>query len=425
MPKISYTTLGCKLNFSESATIVRQFIEKGYELVSYGEQSDITIINTCTVTAQAERKSKFATKKAKKISPNGKIIVIGCAAQLRPENFKQIEGVDLVLGAKDKFNIIEILKAENEQKIYSCEIETVEKFDNAYSINERTRSFLKIQDGCDYVCTYCTIPKARGKSRNTSIENIISEAKIIANQGIKEIVLTGVNIGDFGHSSDETFFGLLKELDKVEGINRYRISSIEPNLLTDEIIEFVSKSEKFMPHFHIPLQSGSDNVLKLMKRRYNTSKFSNRILKANETIADTFFGIDIIVGFPGETEENFQETYNLLNSLPVSFLHLFPYSDRPGTPASEIKEKVPSEWKKIREEKLKKLSDIKHKEFYEKYIGTTRNVLFETNIKTGRIAGYTDNYIRVSVKSDEKLRNTIKKVKLQKIVGKEIWGELL
>lgn len=425
MPKISYTTLGCKLNFSESATIVRQFIEKGYDLVSYGEQSDITIINTCSVTAQAERKSKFATKKAKKISPDGKIIVIGCAAQLRPENFKQIEGVDLVLGVNDKFNIIEILKADKEQKIYSCEIETVERFDNAYSISERTRSFLKIQDGCDYVCTYCTIPKARGKSRNASIENIISEAKIIANQGIKEIILTGVNIGDFGHSTGESFFELLKELDKVEGISRYRISSIEPNLLTDEIIEFVSKSKKFMPHFHIPLQSGSDDILKLMKRRYNTSKFSNRILKANEKIADTFFGIDVIVGFPGETEENFQETYNLLNSLPVSFLHLFPYSDRPETPASEIKEKVPSEWKKIREEKLKELSDQKHRDFYQKYLGTTRKVLFETNTKTGRIAGYTDNYIRVSVKSEQKLQNTIREVILQKIVGEEIWGELL
>ncbi len=426
MSKIAYTTLGCKLNFSESATIVREFVEKGYEIVPYGQEADITIINTCTVTAQAERKSRFAVKKATKISPKGKIVVIGCAAQLRPENFAGIQGVDLVLGANDKFKVIDLLKNENEQqKIYSCDINSVRVFDKAFSINERTRSFLKIQDGCDYRCTYCTIPKARGKSRNAPIKDIVSEAKIIAESRVKEIILTGVNIGDFGKSTGENFLDLIKELDKVQGIERYRISSIEPNLLTDEILEFIADySDKFMPHFHIPLQSGSDNVLKLMKRRYNTQKFRDRILKAKELIPDTFFGIDVIVGFPGETEENFHETYELLESLPVSYLHLFPYSDRPGTFSANIKHKVPSEWKTIREQKLRLLSDKKHRQFYENYLGSTRKVLFEGKTKNGRIAGYTDNYIRVSVQSDKNLTNKIKSVKLVKIAGEEIIGEL-
>ncbi|MEA3451256.1 MAG: tRNA (N(6)-L-threonylcarbamoyladenosine(37)-C(2))-methylthiotransferase MtaB, partial [Bacteroidota bacterium] len=337
MPKIAYTTLGCKLNFSESTSIARKFVDEGFDIVKYGENADITIINTCTVTAQAERKSKLAVKKAKKISPEGKIVVVGCAAQLRPDKFAKIEGVNLVLGTKDKFNALELLKNEQKPKIYSCDIDSVNNFDNAFSINERTRSFLKIQDGCDYVCTYCTIPKARGKSRNASIINIIKDAKTIAANGIKEIILTGVNIGDFGKSTKETFFDLLKELDKIEGVERYRISSIEPNLLTDEIIDFVAKSDKFMPHFHIPLQSGSNDVLSLMKRRYNAQKFVERIKKAKEANSDTFFGIDVIVGFPGETQENFEQTFALLESLPISYLHLFPYSDRPGTISNEIK----------------------------------------------------------------------------------------
>ena len=425
MSKIAYTTLGCKLNFSESAAIIRQFVEKGYEIVPYGQEADITIINTCAVTAQAERKSKLAVKKASKISADGKIVVIGCAAQLRPENFAQIQGVDLILGAKDKFNAIELLKTHNEQKIYSCDIDSLEGFDNAFSVNERTRSFLKIQDGCDYACSYCTIPKARGKSRNAPIKDIVSEAKIIAQSGVKEIILTGVNIGDFGKSTDETFFELIKELDKVQPIERFRISSIEPNLLTDQILEFIANhSQKFMPHFHIPLQSGSDKVLKLMKRRYNTEKFKNRILKAKKMIPDVFLGIDVIVGFPGEREIDFQNTYNLLESLPISYLHLFPYSDREGTVSADIKHKVPSEWKKIREHKLKALSDKKHKEFCEKYLGSTRKVLFEGKTKNNRIAGYTDNYIRVSLENNQILPNSIHEVKLLEIVDDEIWGEL-
>jgi len=422
--KISYTTLGCKLNFSESATIVRQFIDVGYELAPYGQPADITIINTCTVTAQAERKSKFAVKKAKKVSPAGKIVVIGTAAQLRPENFAKIDGVDMVVGANEKFNIFKLLENPTNKTIYACDIATVNRFDNAYSINERTRSFLKIQDGCDYPCTYCTIPKARGKSRNAKISEIITEAEIIASQGVKEIILTGVNIGDFGKSTNETFFDLIKQLDKVEGIERYRISSIEPNLLTNEIIEFTAQSQKFMPHFHIPLQSGADNVLKLMKRRYNTKQFAERINKVYSAMPDVFFGIDLIVGFPGDPDDDFKNTYNLLKSLPISYLHLFPYSDRPGTPASKIFPKVPSERIKERENKLKQLSDEKHKNFYKKFIGTSRKVLFEKKQKNGLMFGYSDNYLRVAVEQQEKYLNQILSVKLVDYKGDFFIGKV-
>ncbi|MBN2890707.1 MAG: tRNA (N(6)-L-threonylcarbamoyladenosine(37)-C(2))-methylthiotransferase MtaB [Bacteroidales bacterium] len=421
MPTISVTTLGCKLNFSESATIIRNFIEKEkYTLVAFGQKADVTIINSCTVTAQAEKKSRNAVKKANKVSPEGKIIVIGCAAQLRPESFEKIEGVDLVLGTEQKFNVFDLLKQKTEQKTYNCDINSVLEFDGAYSVAERTRSFIKIQDGCDYKCTYCTIPQARGKSRNASISEIIEETKIIAEKGVKEIVLTGVNIGDFGRSTNENFFELVKELEKVTGIERYRISSIEPNLLTDEIIDFVAKSKKFMPHFHIPLQSGSDDILKLMKRRYNTEIFKQRILKIIELIPNTFFGIDVIVGFPGETEKHFEETYNLLKSLPISYLHIFPYSDRPGTIATEIKEKIPSEWIKEREKKLEELSKQKHNDFYKKYLNTSQKVLFEAGNKNGFISGFTENYIQVEVKYDKELENSIKQVKLNSFNGKTI-----
>lgn len=426
MPTISVTTLGCKLNFSESTSIVRNFTENGnYKVIPFGKTADITVINTCSVTSQAERKSRYAVKKASKVSPDGKIVVIGCSAQLRPEVFEKLEGVDLVLGTKEKFNVLDLLKLNTEPKTYSCDIDSVDNFDIAYSMSERTRSFLKIQDGCDYHCTYCTIPKARGKSRNGTISDIIAEANIIAKQGTKEIVLTGVNIGDFGKSTNQNFLQLIKELDKVEGIERYRISSIEPNLLTTEVIEFVAKSIKFMPHFHIPLQSGSDNVLKLMKRRYNTNLFKEKILKAKELIPNVFFGIDVIVGFPGETEENFNETYSLLESLPTSFLHIFPYSDRPGTISTEMKNKVPSEWIKKREQKLQKLSNKKHSEFYNNYLGTTQKVLFESKTKNNKITGFTNNYIRVEVDYKNKLENTIQNVKLIKIDSDTVIGKII
>jgi len=409
MPKISHTTLGCKLNFAETASIVREFINEGYETVKFGENADLTIINSCTVTAQAERKSVYAAKKAAKTSPNGKIIIIGCAAQINPERFAKLPQVELVLGAKDKFKAFDLIKSST-KTVFPCEIYEVDNFDIAYSTTERTRSFLKIQDGCDYPCTYCTIPKARGKSRNSSINSIINEAKKIASEGLKEIILTGVNIGDFGKSTNQTFFELIKELDKVEGIERYRISSIEPNLLTNEILEFVASSNKFMPHFHIPLQSGSDEVLKLMKRRYNTKTFADKILEAHTLLPDAFLGIDVIVGFPGETEQNFNETFELLNNLPISYLHIFPYSDRKGTPATAIKKKVPSEWIKSREHQLTELSNKKHKSFYQKFVGQTRKVLFEGNFEKKIISGFTDNYLKVSIKTELNLKNQIKNI---------------
>ncbi len=412
MKTISVTTLGCKLNFSESSSIVREFVQNGFKKVAFGKQSDVTIINTCYVTAQAEKKSKFAVKKAKKVSPNGKIIVIGCAAQLNPEKFVKYDGVDFVAGTNFKFDIFNILQCNNEQKIFHSDVNEIENCDEAYSISERTRSFLKIQDGCDYHCTYCAVPLARGKSRNISIEEAVKNANIIAQKGIKEIVLTGVNIGDFGKTTGENFFQLIQELDKVEGIERYRISSIEPNLLTDEIIEFVANSKKFMPHFHIPLQSGSDDVLKQMHRRYNTNLFCQRIFKIKELIPDAFLGIDVIVGFPTETEQNFNETFNLLNDLPVSYLHIFPYSARPGTAASAIKESVPSEIIKNREIKLSELSDLKSYIFHKQFVGTTQSVLFEKIESDKKILGYSSNYIRVSVESNNDIRNKICNVKI-------------
>jgi len=421
--RISVYTLGCKLNFSETDVIARSFIEKGYELVPFGKEADVSIINTCTVTAQGERKSKFAVKKAHKVSPDAKIIVVGCASQINPTRFQKIEGVDIVIGNINKTKVYDLLEQKNiDSNQYSCDINLIENFEHAYSVEMRTRSFLKIQDGCDYHCTYCTIPKARGKSRNDTISKIVEDAYNIAERGVKEIILTGVNIGDFGKSTGETFLQLIKELDKVEGIERYRISSIEPNLLNDEIINFVANSQKFMPHFHIPLQSGSDDVLKLMKRRYNTSRFADRVLKAYNTIPDAFFGIDVIVGFPGETDENFEETYALLKHLPISFLHIFPYSDRNGTPASKMKPKIPSEQIKNREIKLKKLSDKKHLEFYQKYIGQNKKVLFEQKENDGLFVGYTDNYLRVKVKTEENLKNKILNVQLLELRDGFIYG---
>lgn len=426
MKKISVFTLGCKLNFSETDTIVRKFVENGYQLVPFGESADVSVINTCTVTAQGERKSKFAVKKAHKVSPDGKIVVVGCASQINPQRFEQLEGVELVIGNNDKTKVFELLEQKNyKQKLYSCDISQIESFEHAYSVEMRTRSFLKIQDGCDYPCTYCTIPKARGKSRNDSISEIVEDAKDIANRGVKEIILTGVNIGDFGKSTNETFFELIKQLEKVEGIERYRISSIEPNLLKDEIIEFVANSKKFMPHFHIPLQSGSDDVLKLMKRRYNVAKFSDRVLNAKKLIPEVFFGIDVIVGFPGETDDNFNDTYTLLEQLPISYLHIFPYSDRKGTLASQMKGKIASEIIKQREKKLQDLSDKKHFEFYKKFIGTTKKVLFEQKDKQGLYAGYTDNYLRIKVESTETLRNKIEEVELLRIESDFIYGKIV
>ena len=411
---ISSHTLGCKLNFAETSTIIKLFSDNGFKKVNFGEKSDLTIINTCTVTAQADKKSRQAIKKAIKNSKSEQIIVIGCYAQIKPLKLSEIEGVDLIIGTKNKFEIFDIVqdkmsnkKTDHSPTLYNCNINEVSKFDAAFSIDDRTRSFLKIQDGCDYNCSYCTIPLARGKSRNAPISEIIEQAKKIAKKGYKEIILTGVNIGDFGKSTGETFFQLIRELEQVENIKRYRISSIEPNLLTDEIISFVSKSDKFLPHFHIPLQNGSDKILKLMQRRYNAELFKNKISKINEIIPDAFIGLDVIVGFPSETDDDFMQTYNLLKNLQISFLHIFPYSERDNTKSINLPNKNDGKIIKQRAKMLKELSDIKHKEFELKHKGKNYNVLFEGQNNNGKIAGYTENYIRIEKDFDEKLVNKI------------------
>ncbi len=410
---ISFHTLGCKLNFAESSTIIKKFTDNGFQKVKFGEKADVSIINTCTVTSQADKKSRQAIKKAVKKSEGAKVIVVGCSAQLHQQELADIEGVCFVATAKDKFNVFELYqKIDKKNTLISCEIDDVNNYESAYSVGDRTRSFLKVQDGCDYFCSYCTIPLARGKSRNTFVKEIVNQANEIGENGFQEIVLTGVNIGDFGKTTDETFLDLIKELDKVDKIKRYRISSIEPNLLTTEVINFVAKSDKFLPHFHIPLQAGSDKILALMKRRYNSNLFKNKILEIHKTIPDAFFGIDVIVGFPNETDEDFQQTYDLLSELPISFLHIFPYSDRENTISVNMKNKVNGKTITKRATILKKLSDKKHLEFYNKNTGKTYDVLFESQNIKGKMFGYTSNYIKVEIDFDENLINQIKKVKL-------------
>lgn len=413
--KVSFHTLGCKLNFSETSTIARSFDEKKFDKVKFGEQADVIVINTCSVTGAADKKCKQAIKKAKKSSPDAFIVVTGCFAQLKPQEIAEIPGVDLVLGMQEKFKLFEKVgdfSKNQKAQVYSCEINEVENFDISHSSGDRTRSFLKIQDGCDYPCTYCTIPKARGKSRNGNIRDIINEAQIIASDGYKEIILTGVNIGDFGKSTGENFFQLINELEKVQGIERYRISSIEPNLLTSEIIEFVANSSKFLPHFHIPLQTGSNKLLKLMKRRYLRELFQEKIELINKMMPDAFIGVDVIVGFPGETDDDFYDTYNFLDSLNVSFLHVFSYSDRDGTPSAMMENKVKKQDIDERSNKLHRLSEKKHKQFYEKNIGTNAKVLFEAAKIKNSMFGFTDNYIKVEIPFKKEYINAIKEVKI-------------
>ena len=408
--KVSFHTLGCKLNFSETSTIAREFSTKGFEKVKFGDQSDVIVINTCTVTGIADKKCRQAIKKAKKISPDAFIAVTGCYAQAESDKISKIPGVDVVLGMNEKFNLfkhIDSFEKREQAVVYSCETSDIENFDAAFSSGDRTRSFLKVQDGCDYPCTYCTIPNVRGKSRSDTVDKTVLQAKEIAEKGFKEVILTGVNIGDFGTGTNETFFDLIKALDKVEGIERYRISSIEPNLITDEIIEFTIKSKKFLPHFHIPLQSGSDKILKLMKRRYNTDLFRNKIERINELIPNAFLGIDVIVGFPGETDEEFNETYSFLESLDISFLHVFSYSVRPGTPAEKMPVQVPGYIIKKRSQALHQLSDIKHAAFYKRFVNTEHKVLFEGAKHKESMYGFTENYIKVEHPFDEKLVNQI------------------
>lgn len=423
----AFHTLGCKLNFAETSTIARQLTDAGYDKVSFDDKADVYVINTCSVTENADRECKLHVKRAMKANPEGLVVIVGCYAQLKPEEISQIDGVDLVLGAKEKFNILSYLddleKSESEGIVHSCEIEEADFFIGSYSIGDRTRAFLKVQDGCDYRCTYCTIPLARGISRSDTIENVLRNAKEIADRNIKEIVLTGVNIGDYGKGEfgnkrhEHTFLDLISELDKVDGIERIRISSIEPNLLKDESIELVSKSRSFVPHFHIPLQSGCDDLLKKMKRRYLTRLYRDRVNKIREVMPHAAIGVDVIVGFPGETEERFMETYNFLNELPITYLHVFTYSERENTEAAGMDGVVPVSERKKRNKMLRILSEKKKMAFYQTQLGKTLPVLWEHENKNGKMYGFTENYVRVQKDFDPSSVNQIEFLNLEKILS--------
>ena len=424
MKKVAFYTLGCKLNYSETSTIARMFESKGYKKVEFNQNPDIFIINTCSVTENADKKCKKIVREANKINPDGYVAIIGCYAQLKPQEIADIEGVDAVLGAAEKFQLIDLLDgfvkepSQKTAKIFNQNIEEAIDYHTSYSLNDRTRTFLKVQDGCDYPCAYCTIPLARGASRSDTIKNVVKAAQEIAESGVKEIVLTGVNIGDFGlikGKREETFLDLVKALDEVEGIERFRISSIEPNLLTDETIEFVSQSQRFVPHFHIPLQSGSNKVLGLMKRRYKRELYVDRVRKIKELMPHCCIGVDVIVGHAGETDQDFLETYNFLNELDISYLHVFTYSERENTTALLIKPVVPSHKRSERSKMLHILSDKKRRYFYEQQIGKDFTVLFEEDIENGMMQGFTENYVRVTAKYDPLLINETKLVSLKSI----------
>lgn len=419
MRKVAFYTLGCKLNFSETSTIARQFEERGYERVEFEQNPDIFVINTCSVTENADKKCKQIVKQAKKTSPNSYVIIIGCYAQLKPQEIATIKGVDAVLGAAEKFRLFEVLNDfEQKDTVQLCasEISQATDFNTAYSYGDRTRTFLKVQDGCDYNCAFCTIPLARGNSRSDTVENILKATREIAATKVKEIVLTGVNTGDYGLVNNErvhTFFELIQELDKVEGIERFRISSIEPNLLSDEIIEFVAKSKKFVPHFHIPLQSGSDEILRFMRRRYKTSLYRERIEKIKNLMPDACIGVDVIVGFPNESDEHFMETYNFLHSLDISYLHVFTYSERQNTKAADMGNPVPKSVRAERSKMLHSLSDKKRNFFYQSQLGKTKTVLWENEVKDNKIFGFTENYVRVNQAYNVSLPNTLQEVELK------------
>lgn len=415
---VAFYTLGCKLNFSETSTIGRQLKEEGYQKVAFEEGADVYVINTCSVTDNADKKCKRIVKEALRHNPQAFVTIIGCYAQLKPKEIARIPGVDLVLGAAEKFNISEYLTDTRKKEVAEIKdgkIKEVLDYHASYSIGDRTRSFLKVQDGCDYFCSFCTIPLARGKSRSDTIENVVKQAKEVVASGIKEIVLTGVNTGDFGAQTGESFFDLLKALDDVEGLHRLRISSIEPNLLTDEIIEFVATSKTIVPHFHIPLQSGSDKILESMRRRYLTELYTSRVTKIKSLMPHCCIGVDVIVGFPGETQEDFLDTYNYLNGLDISYLHVFTYSERPNTTANKMAEKVPLPERAERSKMLHILSDKKRRHFYEQYIGTTRPVLWEIENEGNTMHGFTDNYIKVKKQYDPGSVNDIEEVTLVSI----------
>lgn len=421
MKKVAFYTLGCKLNFSETSTISRSFTERGYKKVDFTDKPDIFIINTCSVTDNADKKCRKIVREARQISADAYVAIIGCYAQLKPIELSEIEGVDAVLGAAEKFRLLDLLgdfTRKSEPEVFTKEIEQVNSFNSSYSINDRTRTFLKVQDGCDYACTFCTIPLARGSSRSDTIENVVNEAKLLGQAGVKEIVLTGVNTGDFGLRNgkrEDSFIDLVKALDGIEEVERFRISSIEPNLLTHEIIDFVAKSKRFMPHFHIPLQSGSDTLLKSMKRRYLSDLYLDRVTHIRQALPLAGIGVDVIVGFPGETEEEFLKTYKFLNELPVSYLHVFTYSERPNTTAAIMNGVVDKEVRNKRSKMLRSLSEKKKRFFYEQNIGQVAKVLFENDIEDSIMHGFTENYVRVSAKYDPLRVNEIIPVSISKI----------
>jgi len=412
---VAFATLGCKLNFSETSTIARSFEDKGFKRVNIKEKADVYVINTCSVTDTADKKSRTVIRQAAKLNPAAFIIVTGCYAQLKPDEAAKIAGVDLVIGANDKFNItkyLENLEKHQEGQIHTCAFGEISEFQHAFSFGDRTRSFLKVQDGCNYFCTYCTIPMARGKSRNPSIESIVKEARSAAEQGIREIILTGVNIGDFGQSTGETFLDLIRALDDVETLGRIRIGSVEPNLLTDEIIAFMADSKRIAPHFHIPLQSGTDEVLHLMKRRYTTGLFAQRVSKIRELLPEAFIGVDLIAGMNGETAELFEKAYRFIENLDISELHVFPYSERKNTRALKIEGVVPIEERRHRAQLLIRLSEQKLSGFYHRNIGKSETALFENEKTKGFMQGWTANYIKVETQYNPLLLNEFRTLKL-------------
>jgi threonylcarbamoyladenosine tRNA methylthiotransferase MtaB len=422
--KVAFYTLGCKLNFSETSTIARGFKDEGFYRVDFSEKADIYVINTCSVTENADKRFKTIVKQAQKSNPDAFIAAIGCYAQLKPQELADVNGVDLVLGATEKFKItdyINDLSKNDFGEVHSCEIEQADFYVGSYSVGDRTRAFLKVQDGCDYKCTYCTIPLARGISRSDTVENVLKNAKEISAKNIKEIVLTGVNIGDYGKGEfgnkkhEHTFLDLVTQLDKVEGIERLRISSIEPNLLKNETIDLVSESRAFVPHFHIPLQSGSNDILKKMKRRYMRELYVDRVNKINEVMPHACIGVDVIVGFPGETDEHFLDTYKFLHELDISYLHVFTYSERDNTEAAKMDNVVPKNKRSKRSKMLRGLSVKKRRAFYESQLGTNRTVLFESENKTGYIHGFTENYVKVKTPWNPELINTLHNVELTEI----------
>ena len=425
---VAFHTLGCKLNFSETSSIRRMFEKEGYGVVNFEDGADLYVINTCSVTDFADRKCRYEVRRALKYSPDAKVVIIGCYAQLKPKEISEIPGVDLVLGAAEKFNILnyvdDLVHTSGKGLIKAGEVKEVNHFIGSYSIGDRTRSFLKVQDGCDYKCSFCTIPQARGKSRSDTIPRVLENARQIADSGVKEIVLTGVNLGDFGNGTEviegvrpkkeDLFIDLIRALDEVEGIERIRISSIEPNLLTDEIIDFVAQSKRFVPHFHVPLQSGSNKMLKLMRRRYQRELYASRVSRIKQLMPHCCIGVDVIVGFPGETHADFLETYEFINQLDVSYLHAFTYSERSNTPAAVMEGKIDMGERRERNKMLRILSEKKKRTFYEKHLGNTRPVLVEDRIRNGKLTGYTDNYINLLLPADTPT-NTIVNANLVKI----------